>query len=387
LRGAHLGDRVIIHAHGGDVTATIIAIEGAHSILVPLDDSKRVTHGDVVECLEFGDRTVLGTALCGRAVDGLGRPLDGDGAPDGVRLSVTRYLTAPPPSTRRALARPMWTGVRSIDALLTLAAGMRVGIFGPPGAGKSSLLHAISRGVRADAVVVALIGERGAEAERHVALLDARTTVVCAAADRSAGERIAAGELAMAQAARLRECGLDVVLIFDSLARYAHAVREIALAAGEAPGRGGYPASVFARLAQLCECAGATADGSATLIATVLSDAVESGDPLAEAARSHIDGHLVLSRRRAERGAFPAIEVPASLSRPMPQVVDPAHLRAAQTVRAALARLEESREARELGVVPAEPAEPALEAFLRQGSQQELIAGTLSALYHLADRI
>lgn len=354
---------------------------------MPLDDSNRVTQGDVVECPEFGDHVVLGTALCGRAVDGLGRPLDGDDAPDGVRASVTRYLAAPAPGARSALSRPMWTGIRSIDALLTLACGMRLGIFGPPGAGKSSLLHAIARGVRADAVVIALIGERGAEAERHVAMLNARTTVVCAPADRSAGERIAAGELAMAQAARLRESGLDVVVIFDSLARYAHAVREIALAAGEAPGRGGYPASAFVRLAQLCECAGATQAGSVTLVATVLSDAVESGDPLAETARSHLDGHLVLSRRRAERGAFPAIDVPASLSRPMPCVVDAPHLAAAQAVRAALARLEDSREARELGVAPAEPAESALEAFLRQGSQPELIAGTLCALHHLADRI
>jgi FliI/YscN family ATPase len=387
LRGAHLGDRVIIRAHTGDVSATVIAVEGAHAILVPLDDSRRVTQGDVVECREFGDRVVLGTALCGRAVDGLGRPLDGGDVPDGACVSVARYLAAPPPSARCALSRPMWTGIRSIDALLTLACGMRLGIFGPPGAGKSSLLHAISRGVRADAVVIALIGERGAEAEQHLTMLDARTTVVCAPADRSAGERIAAGDLAMAQAGRLRECGLDVVVIFDSLARYTHAAREIALAAGEAPGRGGYPPSAFALLAQLCECAGATQAGSVTLIATVLSDAVESGDPLAETTRSHLDGHLVLSRRRAERGAFPAIDVPASLSRPMPSVVDAPHLAAARAVRAALARLEDSREARELGVAPAEPAEPALEAFLRQGSQPELIAGTLSALHYLADRV
>ena len=151
----------------------------------------------------------------------------------------------------------------------------------------------------------------------------------------SAGCR--AAELAMAQASRLRDCGLDVVLILDSLARYAQALREIALSYGEPPGRGGYPPMVFARLAALCECAGATANGSVTLLATVLSDIADPSDPLAEAARSHLDGHLVLSRSRAERGAFPAIDVPASLSRPMPAVVDSRHLGAAARIRAALA--------------------------------------------------
>ena len=264
---------------------------------------------------------------------------------------------------------------------------MRLGIFGPPGAGKSTLLRTLARDVRADAVVVALIGERGTEAERQFAILNGRTTIVCAPADRSAGERIAATELAMAQACRLRACGLDVVLILDSLARYAHAVREIALSCGEPPGRAGYPSTVFARLAELCECAGATAGGSVTLLATVLSEVADPSDPLAEAVRSHLDGHLVLSRARAERGAFPAIDVPASLSRPMPAVVSPEHLAASARVRAAFARLDGAREARELGLTPPDPLEPALEAFVRQDSQPELIAGTLDALHHLADRI
>lgn len=264
---------------------------------------------------------------------------------------------------------------------------MRLGIFGPPGTGKSSLLQAIARGIRADAVVVALVGERGAEVERQLAILDERITIVCAAVDRTAGERVAAAELAMAQACRLRDCGLDVVVIFDSLARYAQALREIALACGEPPGRAGYPPSVFTRVAELCERAGVTDSGSITLFATVLSDAADAADPLAEAARSHLDGHLVLCRRRAERGAFPAIDVPASLSRPMPAVVEPRHRLAAARVRAALARLEDGREVRELGLAPAEPQEPALEAFVRQESQPELIARTLDALYHLADRI
>jgi FliI/YscN family ATPase len=382
-----LGDRVSIRARGCDVAAVVVAAEGGRTMLSLLDDARRVALGDVVEREDVGDFAVLGTRLCGRAVDGIGRPLDGRTAPNGSRVSIARYLLAPQPRERRAFSRALWTGVRAIDGLLTFARGMRIGIFGPPGAGKSSLLQTIARDIKADAVVVALIGERGAEAERHFAILSERITIVCAAADRTAGERLAAAELAMAQACRLRECGLDVVLILDSMARYAQALREIALSCGEPPGRAGYPATVFARLAQLCECAGATASGSVTLLATVLSDVADASDPLAEAARSHLDGHLVLSRSRAERGAFPGIDVPASLSRPMPAVVEPRHLAAAARVRAALARLEDSQEARALGLAPPDPLETALEGFVRQGSQPELIARTLDALYHLADRI
>jgi type III secretion protein N (ATPase) len=387
LRGVRLCDRVSIRARGRNAAAVVVAVEGARTVLSVLDDARCVALGDVVEREDFGDYTVLGTSLCGRAVDGIGRPLDGRPAPNGSRFSITRYLVAPSPLKRRAFSRPLWTGVRAIDGLLTFACGMRLGIFGPPGAGKSSLLQTIARDVKADAVVVALIGERGTEAERHFAIMNARTTIVCAPADRTAGEQIAATELAMAQACRLRECGLDVVIILDSLARYAHALREIALSCGEPPGRGGYPPTVYARLAELCECAGATTCGSVTLLATVLSDVADPSDPLAEAARSHLDGHLVLSRERAERGAFPAIDVPASLSRPMPAVVDPLQLVAAVRVRAALARFEGAREARELGLAPPEPLEPVLEEFLRQDSQPELIARTLDALHHLADRI
>ena len=387
VRGVRLGDRVSIRAEGKDVAAVVVAVEGARTVLSLLDDARHVRLGDLVEREDFGDRTVLGTSLCGRAIDGVGRPLDGRAVPDGSRVSIARYLVAPPPVERRKFSRPMWTGVRAIDGLLTLACGMRLGIFGPPGAGKSSLLQTIARDIKADVVVVALIGERGSEAERHFAILNERMTIVCAPADRTAGERVAAAELAMAQACCLRTCGLDVVLILDSLARYAYALREIALACGEPPGRAGYPPTVLARLAALCECAGATAGGSVTLLATVLSDVADPSDPLAEAARSYLDGHLVLSRSRAERGAFPAIDVPASLSRPMPAIVDSRHLAAAARVRGALSRLEDSREARALGLAPPDPLETALEEFVSQDSQPELIARTLDALHHLADRI
>jgi type III secretion protein N (ATPase) len=298
------------------------------------------------------------------------------------------------PAERAPLCIPLWTGIRAIDGLLTLVRGMRIGIFGPPGSGKSRLLDAIARGIEADAVVVALVGERRNEAHARIEARDSRTTVICAPSDCSAPERLAAGDLALAHALALNQYGLHVAVVFDSLARYVDAARQLALANGEMPGRAGYPASVWPRLAALCERAGATAGGSITLIATVLSDAADPADPLAEAARSYLDGHIVLSRRRAERGAFPAIDVPVSLSRPMPAAVDEGHRAAATRVRAALARLDDSREARELGLRSAEPdlaravaAEAGLEAFLRQGAETVSASQTLSDLARIADTL
>jgi FliI/YscN family ATPase len=390
LQGARLGDRVTIEAAQGAIPAFIAAVEAGRAILSPLGDARRVAPGDAAVLEEGAERTILGAPLLGRAIDGLGRPLDGGPPPLGARLPPPACSLAP--ADRRPLVRALWTGVRVVDALLTPARGMRIGIFGAPGTGKSTLLETLARGIDADAVVVALIGERGVEARRRLEMLDARTTIVCAPSDRTAGEGCAAGDLALAHAARLRDCGLDVAVIFDSLARYAHAAREIALGCGEPPGRGGFPPSVFTRLAALCERAGATASGSITLVVTVLSEAADPADPLAEAARSHLDGQLVLSRRRAERGAFPAIDVPASLSRPMPHVVTPPHLAAALKVREALARLEETRELRELGVPSIEPglaraaaAEPSLEAFARQGEEVAAVQETLARLQALAD--
>ena len=387
IPGARLGDRATIVARSGAIAARVSGIDAASAVLAPLDDAMDVAHGDAVVIEDGSERVVLGAPLIGRAIDGLGRPLDGGAPPRGARLARDTYARAPSPSERRPPSQPLWTGVRAIDALLTLARGMRVGIFGPPGSGKSWLLAAIARGIEADAVVLTLVGERGGEAQRHLAAVDMRTTVVCATSERSPGERLEAAEMALAHAARLRACGLHVAVIFDSLARYAQAARELALASGEAPGRGGYPPSVFARVAGVCELGGATGEGSLTLIATVLSDPGEGTDPLCEAARSHLDGHLVLSRRRAERGAFPAIDVPASLSRPMPQIVEREHREAARRVREVLGRLEDGREARELGIVPAEPLEPVLEAFLTQGPEAVPPAGTVAALVDLADKL
>jgi FliI/YscN family ATPase len=388
---ARLGDRVRIETRRATLWAQVAEIAGTAVTLVPLGDPRDVGCGDPVVLEEAMARDVVGIPLLGRAIDGLGAPLDGGSAPRGRGREAP---AAPQPLQRRVPRLPLWTGIRAVDGLLTLARGARVGIFGPPGTGKSSLLERIARNIEADAVVVALVGERGGEACRHLSSLDARTTIVCAPTDRTAAERLAAADLALAHAQHLCARGLAVAVILDSLARYGFAAREIALACGEPAGRGGFPPSVFARLAALVERAGSTDAGSITLIASILSDAGDPADPLAEAARALLDGHIVLSRPLAERGRFPAIDVPASLSRTMAAVVEAGHAQAAGSVRSALARLAETADARELGVViedaaldRALTAEAHLEGFLRQGEEATPAAETLRSLAELADRL
>ena len=222
-------------------------------------------------------------------------------------------------------------------------------------------------------MVLALVGERGREAQRWLERIDARTTIVCATSDRSASERLRAADVAMSQAETLRARGLHVLLVIDSLARLVAANRERRTALREPVGRGGYPAGVWADLARYLERAGNDARGSITLFATVLSDGADERDPLSEAARSLLDGHIALSATLAGAGRFPAVDVLASASRTMSAVVDADHLREAARVRAALALLAETKDVRELGLgtsfdpdlAAAVAAEPHLEAFLR----------------------
>jgi type III secretion protein N (ATPase) len=329
-----------------------------------------------------------GTGALAGALDALGRPLDGGGALRGRRVRIV--VEAPPPHLRAPVQSPFWTGVKVLDALLTLGRGARVGAFGAPGVGKSTLLEAIVGGCHADAVVVALIGERGREAQRWIANRGRHTTIVCATSDRAASERVAAAQVAVAHACALRERGLDVLLLFDSLARFAAALREVALAAGEAAGRGGYPPSVFAELARLAEAAGPTQVGCLTMIATVLDDGGER-DPVSDAARALLDGHIALSPRLAQAGRFPAVDVLASASRTMASAADPEHLRSAAAVRGALALLERVDDARRIGIDPVDAttvraiaAEERLEEFLRQDAIPVDPRDSLAALREVA---
>ncbi len=330
----------------------------------------------------------LGTCALGRAIDALGLPLDG-GPP--LRGRSIPLETGPPrPDERAAIEVPLWTGIRVIDGLLTIGRGARIGIFGAPGSGKSTLIESIVDNCVADAVVVALIGERGREAHRWIARRTRRLTVVCATSDRPAKERIRAMQVALAHADALPERGLHVVLFLDSLARVALAAREIAAAGGESCGRGGYPPSVFARLARITEVAGALAVGSITLVATILNDGDER-DPVSEAARSFLDGHLSLSTRLMHAGRYPSVDVLGSTSRTMEAVTEPAHRRAAARVRRAIALLDRLEDARTFGITPVQPEElaaiaiePKLEAFLRQDRCASPWQDTLSRLETIA---
>jgi FliI/YscN family ATPase len=331
----------------------------------------------------------LGACAFGRAVDAGGAPLDGGPPLRGRRVSLE--LRSPRPNERGAIVEPLWTGIRVIDGLLTVGRGTRVGIFGSPGAGKTTLLELVVDACAADAVVVALVGERGREAQHWIARRTERATVVCATSDRPARERIMAAHVAVAQARALRERGLHVLLVLDSLARVAAASREIAVASGESTGRGGYPPSVFAQLARLVEVAGVVAGGSITLIATVLSDG-DDRDPVSEAARSLLDGHIALSAQLAQAGRFPAVDVLRSTSRTMEMVTSEAHVRHARAVRRTLSLLDRIKDARSLGIEPAENSaraaiavERPVEDFLRQSRLRCDRAATLAQLARLAD--
>ena len=389
---ARVGDGVRVCARDCAVHARVVALRESRVALAPFGAVDGVAIGDRVAS-DSGVLTLpLGTPLLGRAIDAAGEPLDARPAPRGRRLSTEVAVDAV--AERRPCTAVFETGLRAIDGPLAFGRGARIGIFGAPGAGKSTLLDAIVRGASADAVVVGLIGERGREAERRLARLCPRTTLVCATSERAAAERVRAAEVAFAQACALRARGLDVLLVVDSLARIAAAAREVALAAGEPAGRGGYPPSVFASLARLLERAGPTARGSVTLVATVLSDGPDEHDPVSEAARAALDGHLVLAARLARAGRFPAIDLVRSTSRTLADVATPEHAEAARIVRAAVAALDESRDARALGVTASDlflarcvAHEAALERFLRQGPEPSRFGETLTALRALADSL
>ncbi|HLI95376.1 MAG TPA: flagellum-specific ATP synthase FliI [Candidatus Baltobacteraceae bacterium] len=391
LPAAAVGDAVRICSPRGEVAGVIAALKHEHALIAVHDVLDGISEGDTVWCDPAALTMPLGTVMLGRAIDARGTPLD-----EGPRLrgrAKSLGVQAPPPSQRRAIETPFWTGIRAIDALLTIGRGARIGLFGPPGCGKSTLLHWLMKGAYADAVVVGLVGERGREAEEWMRLCPRHASIVCATSDRSAAQRVHAARVAVAQADELRSRGLHVLLILDSLARFAAALREVALASGESVGRGGYPPSVFADLARLVEVPGNALRGSITLVATVLWDG-DDRDPVSEAARALLDGHIALSPKLANAGRFPAIDLLGSTSRTMSQVVDESHEGDARLVRRAIASLAQTEDARSLGITPGDPftlratsAEDRIEALVRQHKPAVRPAESLSALAVLADTL
>ncbi len=375
LPGARVGDRVRVANTRAGVCGIVTSLGDERAFIAVSGDLDGIACGSRVE-IDLTQTVVPGTPYLGRAMDAQ------------TPLALPR---APLPHEREAIATPLWTGVAAIDGFLTVGRGARVGIFGPPGAGKSTLLRSILAHADADAVVLALIGERGREAHEWMQSIPAHATFVCATSDRSAAERIACAHTAMAQADALRSRGLHVLLILDSLARYAQALREVALAQGQPVGRGGFPAGVFARLAQYSEAAGNAGGGSVTAMVTVLSDGDER-DPVSDCARSLLDGHIELCAARAREGRFPAIDILSSRSRTMSLVSAPAQVEQANAVRTALALLERTADGRSLGIAYEQPglpqavqAQEQIESFLSAvGVPSER---TLSLLAALADTL
>jgi ATP synthase in type III secretion protein N len=348
LPSARVGDLVFIHRRGGPLPAQIVGIEGSQAIAMPLGELTGVGSGDRVESRGAPLQVCVSDALLGRVLNGLGEPVDG--LPP-IGAGTLRSVEAAPPAalSRRGIERVLPTGVRVIDALMTLGEGQRVGLFAGSGVGKSTLLGAIARGTAADVVVVALVGERGREVSEFLkSSLGAealrRSVVVVATSDAPALERLAAAQAATAIAEHFRDQGARVMLLVDSVTRFARAQREIGLAAGEPPARRGYPPSVFAVLPRLLERSGQAERGSITAIYTVLVEGGDMDEPIADEVRGILDGHIVLDRAVASRGRYPAVDVLNSLSRVMDGIVGEEHRKAAVRLRKALGLYEARRD-------------------------------------------
>lgn len=387
----------VMHRTREPILAEIIGFDGPHALLCPFGDTEGLASGAEVRPLGGTLTLPMGRGLLGRVVDAFGAPLDGAGPTEGPHRPMPARCRGLPALDRPLIEAPLPTGVRAIDGPLTLGRGQRVALLGPPGAGKSSLLAMIARGAQVDAIVIGLVGERGREVREF---LDrdlprearGRTVCVVATSDRPAVERALCAQAATAAAEALRDEGLSVLLLLDSLTRTARALRDIGLAAGEAPGRGGYPPSVQAALSVLIERAGRASLGEITGVYTVLTEGDGEDDPIAEEIRSLTDGHLVLSARLAEAGHFPAIDVVRSLSRVMPAVTSEGHREAAARLRARLAKWREIEMLVQIGEYEAGTdreadqaieARPRIEHFLRQEGEA---AAPLSELRGLMRR-
>lgn len=339
---ARVGDVCLVDASGGEqVVCEVVGFRGDRTLLMPLGELSGVRAGALVHATHSCLRIPVGEGMLGRVIDGLGNPMDGMGDL-GASGSYPVFAPSPSPLERTMICRPLPTGVRAIDGALTLGEGQRIGIFAGSGVGKSTLLGMIARNCAADVNVIALIGERGREVREFIendlgpAGL-ARSIVVCATSEQPALVRIKAALAATAIAESFRDQGKSVLLMMDSVTRFAMAQREVGLAIGEPPSTKGYTPSVFALLPRLMERAGTSAKGAITALYTVLVEGDDTNEPIADASRSILDGHVVLSRKLTSRGHYPPIDILQSLSRTMPMVVSPSHMSAARELRELMA--------------------------------------------------
>ncbi|MBK7425037.1 MAG: flagellar protein export ATPase FliI [Propionivibrio sp.] len=409
----------ILPAGGSPIEAEVVGFNGERLFLMPSEDVYGLSPGARVVALETPtappkmgqspparrraiDRAKLvpvGDALLGRILDGAGRPLDRNGP---LIVDTLRPLQSRPvnPMSRAPIEQSLDVGVRAINALLTVGRGQRMGLFSGSGVGKSILLGMMARYTSAEVIVVGLIGERGREVKEFVEQILGeeglrRSVVVAAPADVSPLMRLQGAAYATTIAEHFRDQGRHVLLIMDSLTRYAMAQREIALAIGEPPVTRGYPPSVFARLPQLVERAGNGTDGGGSITAfyTVLAEGDDQQDPIADAARAILDGHVVLSRTLADAGHYPAIDIEQSISRAMVNLIEPEHFEQIRHFKQLYSRYQRSRDLISVGAYAAgsDPLldqaiklYPAFEGFLQQASSVRAdYAGSVEQLYSL----
>lgn len=335
------------------VLAEVVGFRNERLLLMPLGPMGGIKPGSRIIGTGRPFMVPVGLELQGRILDGLGQPIDGRG-PLGTRFKVPMDRNPPNPLHRRRIDRVMPMGVRAIDALLTVGVGQRLGIFAGSGVGKSTLLGMIARNAKADINVIGLIGERGREVREFIEK-DlgpegmARSVVVCATSDTPALVRLKGAFVATAIAEAFRDMGANVMLMMDSVTRFAMAQREVGLATGEPPATKGYTPSVFALLPRLLERAGMGAEGSITALYTVLVDADDFNEPISDAARGILDGHIILSRDLAAMNHYPAIDVLQSVSRVATEITSEEHQRRAGALRELLATYRDARDLINIG--------------------------------------
>ena len=392
------------HGSGTKLDGTVIGFDQSQTIVMPLGGLEGVRRGDLVIAHQFSQFVKVGRSLLGRVIDGLGRPIDGKGP---LEDTVVRPLEPEPvdPMDRPVIDTPLMTGVRAIDALVSVGLGQRVGVFAAPGLGKSTLLATMSRHTSAAVSVIALVGERGREVRSFI---DhqlgpegmARSVVVAATSNESPVMRLRAAMVANTIAEFFRDKGLDCLLIMDSVTRLCHAQRQIGLAAGEPPATKGYPPSVFAMLASLLERSGRTSQGSITGFYAVLMEGDDLTDPIPDAVRGILDGHIQLSPSLAQRGHWPAIDVLDSISRVSDDVTSSEHQQARAQVLRSIHAYNQVEELLNVGAYAAGSnvdydlaiaVKPAIDKLLRQGPGEVAAAGesnkTRQQLLALAEQI
>ncbi|WP_395355871.1 flagellar protein export ATPase FliI [Vibrio sp. D3] len=384
---APIGSLCLVETMSGQMEAEVVGFSGDNLFLMPSEQITGILPGARVTPLTSDAGLPVGMELLGRVIDGVGNPLDGLGP---LYTDHRASFNAEPinPLARKPISEPLDVGLKAINGLLTVGKGQRIGLFAGSGVGKSVTLGMMTRGTTAQVVVVGLIGERGREVKEFIEEIlgedgRRRSVVVAAPADASPLMRLKGCQTALTIAEYFRDQGLDVLLLMDSLTRFAQAQREIALSVGEPPATKGYPPSVFAKLPALVERAGNGSDeqGSITAFFTVLTEGDDLQDPIADASRAILDGHIVLSREMADAGHYPAIDVEKSVSRVMPQITTEEHVLMSKAVRQVLSICRKNQDLVSIGAYKpgTDPAidgaftlKPKLDEYLQQSMKESV---------------